>query len=141
MCEVSSKSAHWCRYKMLWQTDRQTDRQTDAQTDLIPGVNIFSYEMTEYKKPLWHLKTDFYKNLKWYTVWKCIRSCLILLLNKIVEIMCVIKQTENVRFFRFSVILLGTDATDAKNMAIFVVSDSKSLRSDILYFILRNFKK
>ena len=30
-------------------TDRQTDRQTDAQTGLIPGVNIFSNEMTEYK--------------------------------------------------------------------------------------------
>ena len=29
-------------------TDRQTDRQTHAQTGLIPGVNIFSNEMTEY---------------------------------------------------------------------------------------------
>ena len=32
------------------QTDTQTHRHTDAQTGLIPGVNIFSNEMTEYKK-------------------------------------------------------------------------------------------
>ena len=31
------------------QTDTQTDTQTDAETGLIPGVNIFSNEMTEYK--------------------------------------------------------------------------------------------
>ena len=30
--------------------DRQTHTHTDAQTGLIPGVNIFSYEMTEYNK-------------------------------------------------------------------------------------------
>ena len=31
------------------QTDTQTHRQTHTQTGLIPGVNIFSNEMTEYK--------------------------------------------------------------------------------------------
>ena len=30
---------------------RHTYTHTDAQTGLIPGVNIFSNEMTEYKKP------------------------------------------------------------------------------------------
>ena len=30
--------------------DRQTHRQTHTQTGLIPGVNIFSNEMTEYNK-------------------------------------------------------------------------------------------
>ena len=29
--------------------DGQTYRHTDTQTGLIPDVNIFSYEMTEYK--------------------------------------------------------------------------------------------
>ena len=33
------------------QTDRQTHRRTDRRTDRDrPGDNIFSYEMTEYKK-------------------------------------------------------------------------------------------
>ena len=32
------------------QTHRQTHTHTDTQTGLIPDVNIFSYEMTEYKK-------------------------------------------------------------------------------------------
>ena len=30
--------------------DGHTYRHTDTQTGLIPDVNIFSYEMTEYKK-------------------------------------------------------------------------------------------
>ena len=32
------------------QTDRHTHTHTDTQTGLILDVNIFSYEMTEYKK-------------------------------------------------------------------------------------------
>ena len=32
--------------------DRHTHIHTDAQTGLIPDVNIFSYEMTEYKNRL-----------------------------------------------------------------------------------------
>ena len=29
--------------------EKQTDRQIDTQTYLIPGINIFSHKMTEYK--------------------------------------------------------------------------------------------
>ena len=32
------------------QTHRHTDTQTHTQTGLIPGVNIFSNEMTEYNE-------------------------------------------------------------------------------------------
>ena len=53
MCEFSSKSAERCGNKMLWQTYThthiQTHRHTDTQTGLVLDVNIFSYEMTEYK--------------------------------------------------------------------------------------------
>ena len=39
-------------------------------------------------------------------------------LNKIGKFRCVVEQTQNYRFSRFSVILLGSNATDVENMAI-----------------------
>ena len=56
-------------------------------------------------------------------------------LNTIGKSLCVVEQTENYRFYRiFSVILLGSNATDVENMAIFVISDSKLTRNDVLFY-------
>ena len=39
----------------------------------------------------------------------------------------------------FSVILFGSDATDTKNMVLFVISDSKSIRNVTFFFVFRKF--
>ena len=52
---------------------------------------------------------------------------------------CVEVPSQNTVFTVFSVILRGSDATDEKNMAIFIISVSKSTRNDVLFFVLRNF--
>ena len=48
-------------------THRHTHTHTDTQTGLIPDVNIFSYEMTEYKNTQKHKSTNSYKHTQTHT--------------------------------------------------------------------------
>ena len=44
-------------------------------------------------------------------------------LSKTAKTVCFVEQTQNNRVYRFSVISPKSDATDAKNMAVFAISD------------------
>ena len=91
------------------------------------------------KKAVMTSPNGFCPSLSRLSIRNLISGCPVLFLNKLAQTLCDEVSFQKYRFYRFSVILQGSDATDEKNMAIFIISDSNLTRIDALFSVLRKF--